>query len=156
MSQLTGNYLKTLIRSRLALITIISALLIAGIPISAQASAFTLVGSWHIVDDNSGALFLSSFNAGRTYTVAQPSNGTSEAHGVWKSIGIGSYKTTDFAFIYDANGNITHRQKVRAKILLGANGQSLKARLIIDILQLDGTIVQTINTTATGKRINVE
>ena len=63
---------------------------------------------------------------------------------------------TDIAFIYHANGNVANKQKVRAETVVSADGQSITATLLIEIIALDGTIVETINTTATGTRINVE
>jgi len=131
-----------------------SLLLSVGISNSAIADE-SIVGSWELTEET-GTLFLLSVNKGSTYTVVPENNDISVATGAWESTGGDVFNMTDIAFIYHANGNVVNKQKVRAEAVVSVDGQSITATLLIEIIALDGTIVETINTTATGARINVE
>ncbi|MCP3940962.1 MAG: hypothetical protein GY710_05710 [Desulfobacteraceae bacterium] len=90
-------------------------------------------------------------------TVAQPTMDTSESHGTWESTGIDEYATTDRAFIYDTQTGIASAiRKMRSKITLDPGGETLSGTVIIDYLALDGSPVQTLETTVVGQRLHVE
>jgi hypothetical protein len=129
---------------------------------SAQQSAFALpgnafVGGWQLTDDTSGNIFLLTASQAGVYTVSFPNAANSEGHGVWRRANAPrTYRTTDISFIYDASGNVILTQKVRARAVLSIDGDSLTANLVIDVINLNGSVVNTITTTATGVRMTVE
>jgi hypothetical protein len=132
-----------------------SLLLSVGISNSALADV-SIVGSWELTEETTGAIYLLSVNKGSTYTVAQPYNNMSIGTGAWLISASDVYNMTDIAFIYDDDGNIVNKQKVRAETVVSADRQSFTATLLVEIIALNGEIINTLNTTATATRINVE
>jgi hypothetical protein len=76
----------------------------------------TLVGSWRCAGTGGldGVRFLTTFNAGGTFTVSFSDKVFSETHGVWKRTGLRSFASTDQAFLYAANGVADRIQTVDA------------------------------------------
>ena len=124
---------------------------------SALAQDHQLVGSWQLIDPASGAFIglLTADGSGTTIvssTVSAPAAFVSTAHGVWKKTGK-TYSITNRAFLYDAEGNLLFTRKVRSNVKLSRDGQSFTSDVVIDVMQLDGTVIQTLELTADGRRI---
>jgi hypothetical protein len=126
---------------------------------SSAASCKSIVGSWEVVDDQSGAIFLGTYNGGPaegTVNFTSPNTATSLTHGAWKRTGPCTFADTDIAFLYDANGNATLTIKFRAEIELGKGGDTAVFAFEFEVSLLDGTVVNAGASTATGTRIKVE
>jgi len=126
----------------------------------ALAQEHRLVGSWQIIDPDTGAFIglLTADNSGTTTvssTVSDPAAFVSTAHGVWKKTGQ-TYSITNRAFLYDAAGNLIFTRKVRSTVKLSQDGQSYTSEVVIEVMQLDGTVIQTLTLAADGKRITPE
>lgn len=119
----------------------------------------SIVGSWQLVDDQSGASFLATYNGGPfkgTVNVTSPNTATSLTHGVWRRTGPCTFADTDIAFIYDENGNAAFKIKFRGEIELSRDGDTGVFRFEFEVSLLDGTVVNSGASTATGTRIKVE
>jgi hypothetical protein len=126
---------------------------------SAASSCKSIVGSWEVVDDQSGAIFLGTYNGGPsegTVNFTSPNRATSLTHGVWRRTGPCTVADTDIAFIYDENGNAAFQIKFRAEIELRKNGDTAVFAFEFEVSLLDGTVVNSGTATATGTRIKVE
>jgi hypothetical protein len=129
-----------------------------GAPESSESSCKSIVGSWELVAEN-GAIFFGTYNGGPsegTVNFTSPNNTTSLTHGAWKRIAPCTFADTDIAFIYGEDGNATSTIKFRAEIELGPGGDTALFAFEFEVSLLDGTVVATGASTATGTRINVE
>lgn len=152
-------------RSTSVLIALVALLLVitadlTNSPTSAAAKGHQLVGSWQLIDPSSGAFIglMTADNSGTTIvssTVSAPADFVSTAHGVWKKTGQ-TYSITNRAFLYDAAGNLLFTRKVRSSVDLSQDGQSFTSDVVIDVMQPDGTIIQTLTLEADGRRISPE
>lgn len=139
-------------------VSIISALVLLASTLVALASAndkgpFTLEGSWLIVDDNTGARFLGAFTAGGVHLLSAGQVGSSTAYGAWRQTGLGTFSSTVIAFVFDDKGITQFIQKGIAAPRLTRDGQRFTSPLVIEISTPDGTVVNTIQTTISGRRI---
>lgn len=126
-------------------------------PLTVVAQEHRLVGSWQIIDPSSGAFvgLMTADGSGTitvSSTVSAPAAVVSTAHGVWRKTGQ-TYSITTRAFLYDAAGNLRFTRKVRSTVKLSQDGQSYTSDVVIDVMQLDGTIIQTLAFAADGKRM---
>jgi hypothetical protein len=129
-------------------------------PTFVLAKEHRLVGSWQIIDPGSGTFIglLTADGSGTTTvssTVSTPAAFVSTAHGVWEKTGQ-TYSITTRAFLYDAAGNLIFTRKVRSNVQLSQDGQTYTSDVVIDVMQLDGTVIQTLTLTADGIRITPE
>lgn len=127
---------------------------------SSAASCKSIVGSWEVVDNQSGAIFFGTYNGGPSQgavNFTSPNNATSLTHGVWRRTGPCTFADTDIAFIYDSAGDAAFKIKFRADITLSKDGETAVFAFEFEVSSLeDGTIVQSGASTATGTRIKVE
>jgi len=126
---------------------------------SSEASCKSIVGSWEVVDDQSGDIFLGTYNGGPsegTVNFTSPNTATSLTHGAWKRTGPCTFADTDIAFLYDANGNAAFKIKFRAEIELNKGGDTAVFDFEFEVSLLDGTVINSGASTATGTRIKVE
>ena len=123
----------------------------------ANAQPTQIVGSWKCYDNenNENVVFLVSFNAEGVFTASPNLASVSVNHGVWKRTGLNTFDSTDFAFIYDDDGNAVQLQKTNAETTMSDNN-NLTAEFDITITNLDGTVVDEIEAAATCERIQVE
>src|SRR5262249_31156065 len=69
-----------------------------------QPTFKSIVGSWAVVDNQSGAAFFGTYNGGPlegAVNFTSPDNSISLTHGSWKRTGPRAFADTDIAFIYD-------------------------------------------------------
>jgi hypothetical protein len=69
---------------------------------SATSSCKSIVGSWEVVDDHSGAIFLGAYNGGPlegTVNFTSPHTATSLTHGVWRRTGSYTFADTNVTFL---------------------------------------------------------
>ena len=127
-------------------------------PPSVASRCQSIVGSWEVVDQ-SGAIFLGTYNGGPaegTVNFTSPTSTTSLTHGVWRRTGPCTFADTDVALIYDESGNAAFQIKFRAEIELSKQGDTAVFAFEFEVSQLDGTVVASGASTATGRRIEVE
>lgn len=116
-----------------------------------------IVGSWKLVDDNTGDMFFGTYNGGRysgTVMFTTPSNSISLTHGMWRRTGPRTFADTDSAFIFDENGVANSIITFRAEIEV--NGDSGFFNFEFDIKDLEGNLLDEGASSATGTRIRVE
>jgi len=124
-----------------------------------QPTFKSIVGSWALVDNQSGAAFFGTYNGGPlegTVNFTSPDNSISLTHGSWKRTGPRAFADTDIAFIYDAQGKAGFKIKFKAEIELSADGDTAFFNYKFEVSLFDGTVVNSGASTATGTRINVE
>jgi hypothetical protein len=67
----------------------------------------SVVGSWKLVDDNSGDIFLATYTGGYsdgTVNVTSPNNTTTLSHGQWQRTGECTFVDTDIALLLGVDG----------------------------------------------------
>jgi hypothetical protein len=139
-----------------ALVLLSSALVVITSANDNNEGPFTLRGSWLIVDDNTGARFLGAFTEDGIHLLSAGQVGSSTAYGAWKQTGLRTFSSTVIAFVFDDEGITQFIQKGIAAPKLARDGQSFTSPLVIEISTPDGTVVNTIQTTISGQRINPE
>lgn len=118
-----------------------------------------IVGSWKLVDDQNGSIFFGTYAGGPfkgTVNFTSPNNFTSLTHGAWKRTGRRTFADTDSGFIYDEHGDAVRIITFRAEIEVSEDGDMGVFDFEFEVSKLDGTIVQSGASTATGTRIKVQ
>jgi hypothetical protein len=118
----------------------------------------SVVGSWKLVDDNSGDIFLATYTGSYsdgTVNVTSPNNTTTLSHGQWQRTGECTFVDTDIALLLGVDGKANKTITFQAEIKVGHGGNNAAFAFDFDIRNLDGTSVTNGSSTAKGTRINV-
>jgi hypothetical protein len=126
---------------------------------SSKLSSKSIVGSWELVDDNSGDTFLLTYNGGPlrgTVNATSPDNSVGLTHGAWKRTGPRTFADTDIGFIYDENGIAILKIKFRAESEVDESGDTAQFNFEFEISDFDGNVVDSGASSGIGTRIKVE
>jgi hypothetical protein len=138
---------------------------------SAQPSKAALVGSWlETVSFPPEAgrpplKSLSSFHLDGTMTCSDQGAVTTEGpfpvaftscHGVWTHLEQRKFAYTAFELISDLSGNLVGYLKVRGIYTLSHSGNEYSGSSHAEVLDTDGNVLQAIDVTNTGQRIQLE
>ena len=127
--------------------------------VAAGGAARSIVGSWELVDDNTGDIFLLTYNGGPrrgTVNATSPDNSVSLTHGAWVRTGPRTYADTDIGFIYDENGIAALKIKFMAESELDESGESARFNFEFEVTDLDGNLVDLGASSGIATRIKVE
>jgi len=123
----------------------------------AQARRERIVGSWLVIDDNTGARFLGTYTGGLRLGTVQfttPFSNTSQTHGEWTRTGPRTFADTDSAFIFGADGNAAMIITFRAEIEV--TGDTGTFEFALDVRDFAGTLLDQGRSSGTGTRIRAE
>ena len=127
--------------------------------VAAGTAARSIVGSWELVDDNTGDIFLLTYNGGPrrgTVNATSPDNSVSLTHGAWIRTGARTFTDTDIGFIYDENGIAALKIKFIAESELDESGDTARFNFEFEVTDLDGNLVDLGSSSGVATRIKVE
>jgi hypothetical protein len=123
------------------------------------AAATSVVGSWKVVDHNSGEVFLGTYNgdsAAGTVNFSSPNNMTTLSHGQWRRTGPNTFSDTDIALVLGADGKAASTITFRAKVIVAPGGNTADFDFEFEVTALNGTPVTRGASTGGGTRITVQ
>lgn len=119
----------------------------------------SIVGSWKLVDDQSGDIFFGTYNGGPlqgTVNFSSPDNSIGLTHGAWKRTGRRTFADTDSGFIYGDDGMANLIITFRAEIKVNRDGETAAFDFEFEVRDFDGAVVNSGASTGTATRIEVE
>ncbi len=126
---------------------------------SSQTKFKSIVGSWKLVDDNTGDTILITYNGGPrhgTVIATTPDNSISLTHGAWKRTGPRTFADTDIGFIYGEDGIAILQIKFRGESEVSASGDTAQFKFEFEISDFDGNVVDSGASSGKATRIKVE
>lgn len=147
-------------------IAVAAASLTAGSSAASDAKTQQLTGTWlttiTLVNPPPGIvpsfMALNTFFAGgeliASSSQALPSTRTL-AHGGWVRTGNRRFNSTFTAFRFDASGTFIGTLRVRRSVTLSADGRSLTANDVVELLNPAGAVVVGFQATEAGRRVPV-
>ena len=117
-----------------------------------------LEGAWQVTSTAGGLTNLALFTADGGFIAVPTTSRTTEsaAVGSWIRTGDRQFAVTQYRFTYDTAGNLTGIRKIRWNLTLNDTLDGFSAPFTSDILDLNGNVLSTSQSTLLGKRINVE
>jgi hypothetical protein len=145
-------------KTKIQLLWLAAALMIACTTIPAQGAGQTLEGAWLIsisVDGQQGpvAIDMAVFDSKGSYRIIPSNKGESEGAGAFQRTGNREFRSTHTQALYDPQGNFAGIAKVIAIEKVDESGVALTGTYRVDVLNAAGAVIKQFTGTITGKLV---